>query len=49
MIRTGDWVKVQIISRRLNQKLISPPEMAELKIEYLSLLNLYHIHEGNLI
>lgn len=44
MIETEDWVKVQIISRRLNRKLIKPPEMADLKVRFLHLLNIYHIH-----
>ncbi len=45
MIETGDWVKVQIISRRLNRKLINPPAMADLKVRFLDLLNIYYIHE----
>lgn len=44
MIETEDWVKVQIISRRLNRKLIKPPEMADLKVKFLHFLNIYHIH-----
>lgn len=45
MIETGDWVKVQIISRRLNRKLLK--DQPELKVRFLRLLNLYHIHEEN--
>ena len=47
MIKKGDYVRLLVISRKINPKNLDDEKILDFKIVYYSYLVAYHVHEGN--
>lgn len=43
----GDYIKTQILSRKISKRVIDAPALADLKIRYFLLLARFHAHDSN--
>lgn len=47
MIKKEDYVRLFIISKKINENNLNDDQIADIKIQYYSYLAMYHNHENN--
>lgn len=47
MIKKEDYVRLFIISKKINENNLNDDEIADIKVQYYSYLAMYHNHENN--
>lgn len=49
MIKKEDFVRLYIISKKINEQNLGDDEIADIKISYYSYMAIYHNHENNFL
>lgn len=49
LLRRSDFIRCQIVGKKLSPKLLEAPDMQPLKIKFYELMTLYYLHEDALL
>lgn len=47
LVQRGDFIRCQIVSKKLSAKLLEAEDLQELKLRFYELMTLYFLHEGD--